>query len=190
MSRHVRIPLPEWLDQEQDALPRLASMQQRMRYTVDLARRSIEQSTGGPFAATIVESISGQVVCAGVNLVVMSGVSVAHAEVVAIGLANGLRGSYDLADPGLPSLELVTSVEPCAMCIGAVLWSGVSRVVCGAPSSAAEAIGFDEGPRADDWVQQMRSRGVEVVQGVLAAQAAEVLRSYADSGGPIYSPRR
>jgi len=123
---------------------------------------------------------------AGVNLVESLGCSLFHAEIVAIAMAQKAAGTYDLAAAG--ACELVTSVEPCAMCLGAVGWSGVKRVVCGARGAAAEAIGFDEGHKPTDWVSGLQRRGIEVVRDVLAEQAAVVLRQYAAAGGLIYNP--
>jgi tRNA(Arg) A34 adenosine deaminase TadA len=76
------------------------------------------------------------------------------------------------------------------MCVGALVWSGVRRLVCGARSSAATEIGFDEGPRASDWVSRLQTRGIDVVRDVRADEAAQVLVRYAEGGGPIYNPQR
>lgn len=180
--------LPEWLQQVQLSLPRLSSLDARMAVAIELAGRNVDHRTGGPFGALVVESASGQVVSAGVNLVTSSGMCTAHAEMVAIGLANQVRGTYDLGAG--PALELVSSVEPCAMCLGALVWSGVRRLVCGARSTAASAVGFDEGPRAADWVSGLQTRGIDVVRDVRGDEAAQVLERYAQAGGPIYNPQR
>jgi hypothetical protein len=59
--------------------------------------------------------------------------------------------------------------------------------VCGAYARDAEAIGFDEGPRRDDWVAQLESRGIAVTLGVLQPEARAVLFAYRDHGGIIYN---
>jgi tRNA(Arg) A34 adenosine deaminase TadA len=110
--------------------------------------------------------------------------SLLHAEVAAIAFAQSRVGSHTLA---IGRYELVTSSEPCAQCLGATVWSGVRRIVCGARASDAEAIGFDEGPRRDDWVLQLEARGISVVRGVLEDDAREVLLAYRDQGGVIYN---
>jgi tRNA(Arg) A34 adenosine deaminase TadA len=76
------------------------------------------------------------------------------------------------------------------MCLGAISWSGARRVVCGARESDARAIGFDEGPKLSDWVSALASRGIEVIRDVCRSEAREVLRRYAEAGGPIYNARR
>jgi hypothetical protein len=63
----------------------------------------------------------------------------------------------------------------------------VRRLVCGATAPDAEAIGFDEGPRRDDWAAQLEARGIRVTLGVLATEACAVLAAYRAGGGVIYN---
>jgi tRNA(Arg) A34 adenosine deaminase TadA len=161
-----------------------------MRYVVDLAQRNVGHGTGGPFAAAVIETTTGVVRSVGVNLVVAEANSTAHAEMIAIQLAQADLGSHDLAiAPGGP-YELVCSVEPCTMCLGAVVWSGVHTLVCGATDGDARAIGFDEGPKPPDWVSALRQRGIAVHREVLRPDAVAVLQAYAAAGGTIYNARR
>ncbi len=190
MSRHrIEVSLPVWLDRVMDEPPVLADTESRMRLAIDLARRNVAAQSGGPFGALVVDDASGQVLAVGVNLVMPARNCTAHAEMVAIELAERVVDSFDLSVDG-HRLTLVTSVEPCAMCLGAIVWSGVRSLVCGAPSSAAAEIGFDEGPRPERWVDALECRGIDVVTGVLADEAAAVLRDYADAGGRIYNAGR
>ncbi|HCS12210.1 MAG TPA: tRNA-specific adenosine deaminase, partial [Zetaproteobacteria bacterium] len=85
--------------------------------------------------------------------------------------------------------ELVTSCEPCAMCFGAIPWSGIRRVVCGATAADAQRIGFDEGPRHPDWVAELEKRGIHVQTGVCRDAAARVLNDYQSAQGVIYNGR-
>ena len=181
--------LPAWLQEElarEDTS--LDTDEVRMRFVIDLARRNIEQKTGGPFGAAVFESDSGRLVAAGVNLVEPSNCSIAHAEMVAIALAQQALGHYDLSHDGV-ARELVTSTEPCAMCLGAIPWSGVRRMVCGARGEDACEIGFDEGAQPTDWVGALKARGIEVVRDVLRSEARAVLQDYLNSGGSIYNSR-
>ena len=160
-----------------------------MRLVIDLARQNIEHKTGGPFGAAVFESGTGRLVAVGVNLVESSNCSIAHAEMVAIALAQQAVGHYDLSHGG-GAHELVTSTEPCAMCLGAIPWSGVRRVVCGARGEDACEIGFDEGAKPADWVTALKNRDIEVVRDVLGPEAKAVLQDYLKSGGPIYNARK
>lgn len=76
------------------------------------------------------------------------------------------------------------------MCLGAVMWSGVRRLVCGARGADAEAVGFDEGAKPAAWPEALERRGILVLRDVCREQAAAVLRDYHASGGIIYNPRR
>lgn len=167
----------------------LDSPEERVRFTIDLAARNVAEGTGGPFGAAVFERDGGRLVCAGVNVVMPSGAAVAHAEIVAIAAAGQRLGSFDLGAAGLPPTELVASTEPCAMCFGATLWSGVSRLLCGARAEDAEAVGFDEGPKPENWAAELESRGIVVVRDVEREYAARVLRSYLEGGGHVYNAR-
>jgi tRNA(Arg) A34 adenosine deaminase TadA len=160
-----------------------------MRLVIGLARENVARKAGGPFAAAVFESATGRLVSAGVNLVTALNSSIAHAEIVAIMLAQQSAGTYDLGGQGMPLLELVTSADPCAMCLGAVPWSGVRRLVCGAAEEDATSIGFDEGAKPSEWERELVSRGIEVMRGVCREEAAAVLRQYAERGGVIYNAR-
>ncbi|MBI4998348.1 MAG: nucleoside deaminase, partial [Rhodocyclales bacterium] len=165
MNAVLHIDLPDWLTQACAECPPLASEAERMAFVVELSRRNVETRSGGPFAAAVFEIDSGRLVAAATNLVVASHCSAAHAEVLALSFAQQSRGDHDLGADGLPAVELVGSCEPCAMCLGAIGWSGVRRVVCAATGTDAEAIGFDEGPKPADWSGELRRRGIEVVEG-------------------------
>ena len=73
------------------------------------------------------------------------------------------------------------------MCLGAILWSGVRRVVCGAGKADAESIGFAEGPVFQQSYKYMEDNGVKVVKGVLREEAASVLQLYQAQGNAIYN---
>lgn len=165
------------------------SAEARMRLAVELARENIERGTGGPFGAAVFEIDSGRLVGVGVNLVEASNCSIFHAEMVAIATAQQAAETYDLGGEGRPAVELVTSVAPCAMCLGAIPWSGVRRVVCGARGEDACEIGFDEGAKPEDWPARLRERRIDVAVDVLRDEARDVLHQYAAKGGLIYNAR-
>lgn len=186
-AREARFGLPGWVDDLIDWSRPLRDDAARMRLAVNLSRENIRHGTGGPFGALVVESESGLVVSAGVNQVVQARNSTLHAEVVALVLAERRRGQYSLNAPGLPIHELVTSCEPCAMCLGAALWSGVRRIVWGAGREDASRIAFDEGPVFPESHRYMEERGIALTGGVLADEARAVLTGYQQQGGAIYN---
>jgi tRNA(Arg) A34 adenosine deaminase TadA len=185
----VIIDAPAWVDEL--AVPgAVFSEEERMPFVIELARRNVVEQTGGPFGAAIFETDSGRLIAPGVNRVVPIAISFAHAETTAIGLANQQLGVFDLGGEGLPLMELVASTEPCALCLGATVWSGVRKLVTGARDEDARAIGFDEGPKVADWQGALTSRGIEVVVDVMRAEAAAVLDLYVAAGALIYNGRR
>ncbi|MFP4207480.1 MAG: nucleoside deaminase [Wenzhouxiangella sp.] len=186
-SPMIQIHLPGWINDFIASLPpSLDSPEERMRVAISLAEQNIAHDSGGPFGAVVVAAESGRVLAVGVNRVKPGNCSSAHAEIVALSLAQQRLGTPNLAEAGLGPVELVSSCEPCAMCLGAVPWSGVSSLLCGATKADAEAAGFDEGDRSEQWVDQLALRGIAVHTEILRSAAAEVISRYARSGRPIY----
>jgi len=186
----LTIQLPGWVERHLKNAPKtFPDIEAKMRFVIDLSRQNIELKTGGPFAAAVFDE-NGSLVATGVNTVITSNCSILHAEIIAIALAQKALGRYDLSDGGKLRYDLYATTEPCAMCFGAVPWSGVLRLVCGARSEDAQKIGFDEGPRLSAWVDALTDRGIDVVRDVLREEAAAVLKAYSAAGGPIYNPGR
>jgi len=181
--------LPAWAIRVARRQTRMVSAVDRMRFVIQLAMTNVTSRTGGPFGAAIFETRTGRLVAVGVNLVESSNCSLAHAETVALANAHRILGHFDLSATGLPKLELITSCEPCAMCYGAILWSGVRKIVCGARSQDAAAIGFDEGPKPRNWVAAFEQRGVSVTRDVCRKDAIAVFQRYQHAGGRIYNAR-
>src|SRR5215218_3839317 len=146
----VQVDYPGWVHDiiEWDAV--YHTDEERMRLAIAVSRENVERDTGGPFGAAIFQSESGRLVSVGMNSVVRLDNCTLHGEVMAIVMAQAQLGSYTLKAPGMPAHELVTSCEPCAMCLGAALWSGVRRVVCGANREDARRLNFEEGPVFDE----------------------------------------
>ncbi|MGE5785303.1 MAG: nucleoside deaminase [Myxococcales bacterium] len=179
----LQVTLPAWVDAMLDTWEGpLASDGERMRLAVALSALNVERG-GGPFAALV---FAGErCVGLGVNRVVDSGFSIAHAEIVALMVAQARV--RDRLCPAEHPRTLVTTTDPCCQCFGALVWAGVERLVCGATTADAELIGFDEGPKPGNWVELLEQRGVDVRRQVLQEEAAAVLRHYASGGGTIYN---
>ncbi|BDI21722.1 nucleoside deaminase [Herbiconiux sp. L3-i23] len=178
-----RADLPAWVSDELADVPDvLATDEERMALVHRLAARNFREKTGGPFAALVVETETGRVVSAGVNLVLASGLSMAHAEVVTLALAQTRVGGWDLGAEGAPARELVVNWRPCAQCYGATLWSGVRRlVVAGEGPELEHLTKFDEGPVREDWAEQFEERGITVAKDVLRDEALAVFADYGRS---------
>ncbi|WP_019927331.1 nucleoside deaminase [Nocardia sp. BMG111209] len=104
--------------------------------TVRLAATNVAAG-GGPFAAAIL--CDGNIVATGTNEVVTGLDPTAHAEVVAIRAACRALGRFSLA-----GCLLVSSCEPCPMCLSAALWSRVDQVIYAADRYDAARAGFDD----------------------------------------------
>jgi tRNA(Arg) A34 adenosine deaminase TadA len=184
---HIDLQLPDWVERnlpEPDHV--FTDALERMRLAIKLAELNVEHKTGGPFGAAIFDKKNGKLIAPGVNLVTYANCSTAHAEIVAFSIAQKVLNTYDLGAEGLPTCELVSSTEPCAMCLGAIPWSGISSLVCGSRDEDAREVGFDEGAKPAKWIEVLRSRGITVQQDVLRDEAKAVLEKYRESGGVIY----
>jgi len=161
----------------------------------------VDKSTSSPASSSYCTLVS-----IGMNRVVPLNNSTCHGEMVAIQLAQKKMGSFTLnmmttsededaggdntnvgmknkqPPPRQRQFELFTSCEPCAMCLGATLWSGVSRIVCAATKDDAQEIGFDEGPVYESSYSHLENCGVRVTRGVMREEAQRVLRRYAETG--------
>jgi tRNA(Arg) A34 adenosine deaminase TadA len=193
-----------------------------MKLAIDISARNVKEDTGGPFGCAIFERHADNsitLVSIGMNRVVALGNSTLHGETVAIQMAQKNLNTFSLQIPlqcmpcdegttKMRQFELFTSCEPCAMCLGATLWSGVSRIVCGAGKDDAEAIGFDgksisyffhylhvlrsdalwenmsltEGPVFAESYEHLKKAGIGVTKCVLKNEAAKVLQDYGKVG--------
>jgi guanine deaminase len=139
---------------------------------VDLAVSNVAAG-GGPFGALIIRD--GSVLATGVNAVTTTNDPTAHAEVVAIRAACRTIGDFRLT-----GCVLVTSCEPCPLCLAAALWARVERVLYAADRHDAARGGFDDlafyalfsTPRAD-WPMAVTSVAVTAPTAPFAAWQAK-----------------
>ncbi len=183
----VQVEYPGWTDSVAEWDRNYESDEARMRLAIAVARANVEHATGGPFGAAIFEAGLGRLVAIGMNSVVRLNNCTLHAEMVAFMMAQQRVGSFTLNGPQLPVHELFTSCEPCAMCLGATLWSGVQRVVYGAAREDASLLKFEEGPVFPESYAYLEERGLSIVRNVLREEAREVLTLYRTKGGKIYN---
>ncbi len=181
----LTLDLPAWVDDVVADYDTSSDAAVQMAFVLSLADRNVAERTGGPFAAAVFDRVTGALLAPAVNRVEPLGAAIAHAEVMAIALAGAAAGTWDLAAHG--DFVLVSSTEPCAMCLGAVQWSGVRELRIGARDADARAVGFDEGIKPDRWPEQLAARGIEVRQDIRRDDAAAVLARYAAGGGTIYN---
>lgn len=186
MQERFTIALPRWT---RDFLSSrdwdFSSVDSRMDFVVALSAENARRGTGGPFGAAAFALDGCSLVACGVNRVTAEKEPIAHAEIMAISLASRALSSWDL---GPARLELVSSAQPCAMCLGAIVWAGISSLVVGARREDVERLaGFDEGPIPERWKDELERRGVAVTRDVRRIEAAAVLDAYGKSGGVAYN---
>jgi len=182
---HVALDLPPWLVENLERRSPVVhnDNEQQMAFVLEIAAENSRQG-GGPFAAAVYGS-GGELVSLGVNRVVPDSTPIAHAEIMAIAAAGQALGTWDVRSRG--EFTLVSSTEPCAMCMGAVPWAGVRSLVIGARDEDARAVGFDEGNKPADWREHLAAVGITVTRDLLRDEAAKILLDYASSGAPIYN---
>ena len=108
-----------------------------LQEAIDLAVDNVESGLGGPFAALIVEDDT--VLATGTNRVTTVQDPTAHAEITAIRAACKTRGHFEL-----DGCTLYSTCEPCPMCLGAIYWARLDRVVYAASRTDAAEAGFDD----------------------------------------------
>jgi tRNA(Arg) A34 adenosine deaminase TadA len=122
-----------------------------------------------PVGAVVVDPASGEVIAVGANQPIGSHDPTAHAEIVAIREAARKLGNYRLTD-----LHLFVTLEPCAMCAGAISHARIGRVVFGAEDPKGGAV--VNGPR---FFEQPTCHWRPTVEGgVLAQEAGDLLRTF------------
>ena len=109
-----------------------------LEHAARLAREGVETRQGGPFGAVVVDA-QGAVLGAACNRVLAKRDPTAHAEIEAIREACTTRNSFKL-----DGCTIYTSCEPCPMCLAAIHWARLERVVYAMTRVDAAAIGFDD----------------------------------------------
>lgn len=180
MLTTLQLSLPDWVPTQVALDRRYPTDDTRMAVAIALAQANVAHDTGGPFGAAVFEQDSGRLISVGVNRVLPLHNCTLHAEMLAFMFAQTRLGSHTLHDPTLPAHTLYTSCAPCAMCLGASLWSGVRRIVIAARREDAEAIGFEEGPVFAQSESYLQQRGIDIVHDVQRDAGAAVLRKYAE----------
>lgn len=139
----------------------------------------------GPFYAEIYDA-NGNLVISSSNSVVEDNCCLHHAEINTIKKAHEKFKEYSLAPE---NLTIYVNAEPCIMCAGAIMWSGIKTVYFGVPSSEVERItGFDEGYKPN-WIKEFKKRGITVYGNIEQQAGEKVLEDYVNSGRKIYKPR-
>jgi tRNA(adenine34) deaminase len=139
---------------------------QWMRYALNRARQAAQRGEV-PVGAVLVKD--GDLIAEGFNEPISAADPTAHAEIIAL-----RRAAAELQNYRLPGTTLYVTIEPCLMCVGAMVHARIARLVYGAAEPKAGAI--ESAIRALD--HPTLNHRFEVVGGVLADESREVMQSF------------
>ncbi|MGI6291118.1 MAG: nucleoside deaminase [Bacteroidales bacterium] len=108
-----------------------------LQQAIDLAVENVKKGKGGPFGAIIVKN--NKIIAKGTNVVTSKNDPSAHAEISAIRAACKKLKTFHLKD-----CTIYSSCEPCPMCLGAIYWAHLERLVFAADKKQAAEAGFDD----------------------------------------------
>jgi tRNA(Arg) A34 adenosine deaminase TadA len=178
----IHLTLPPWVGDVADLGQSYMSDEERVGVAIELSRRNVAQQSGGPFGAAVFDASSGRLIAVGVNRVVPQSCSIAHAEIMAIMVAQQRLSRHRINQDG-GRYVLATSAQPCCQCYGAMVWAGIDQLLIGARAEDVEELtDFDEGPLPNDWIGELQRRGIEVRQDIRRDEARTVLADYGATG--------
>jgi tRNA(adenine34) deaminase len=134
--------------------------------------RAAERGGEVPIGAVIVHR--GEIIVRGQNRVLRDHDPTAHAEIVALRQAGRALENYRLRDKNDEGCTLYVTLEPCAMCAGAILHARIARLVYGTPDPKAGACGSV----LSVMNHPQLNHKVEVVSGLLADECGALLTNF------------
>ncbi len=139
-----------------------------MARALELAQAAAEAGEA-PVGALLVDPATDEILAEAHNRPILANDPTAHAEILALRQAAERRGNYRLT-----GLELFVTLEPCAMCAGAISHARIGRLVYGAHDEKGGAVAH--GPRYFD--QPTCHWRPDVVSGIMAEKSADLLRGF------------
>ena len=180
MAKNTTVIANEKIDEHKIALAQKIILELQKELPNHIAKGS------GPFLAAIYDH-QGNLIAKEANHVIAETCSHSHAEMNTIKAAEKALNTYDLS---AHNLSLYVSAEPCIMCLGGIMWSGIKEVYYSVPSKTVEEItGFDEGFKPD-WLEEFKKRNIIVYGNIETAAGEQVLRDYVSQGHTVYKPER
>ena len=136
---------------------------------IEIAQKGIMKG-GGPFGTVIVKD--NKIISEAFNRVVINNDPTAHAEILAIRQAASISQSYQLDD-----CTLYSSCEPCPMCLGAIYWAGIKKVVYSCDHTDAEGAGFIDKLIYDEIKLEPSNRRISFIR-LTNSEGKEVFRKW------------
>lgn len=147
-----------------------------MRRAIELSLENVKKG-GGPFGAIITRK--GEILAESCNLVTALNDPTAHAEINVIRAAAQKLGTFDLS-----GCVIYSSCEPCPMCLGAIYWARIDKVVFANTTSDAKNIGFADSLIYEEILRPLQERKIEFRQ-ILRKEALEVFKAWEESENKI-----
>lgn len=147
-----------------------------IRRAIKLSIENVKRG-GGPFGAVITKD--GKIVSESCNQVTLINDPTAHAEIGAIREAARKLNTFDLS-----GCSIYVSCEPCPMCLGAIYWARINKVIFANTRSDAENIGFDDSLIYEEISRPMGERKIEFKQ-LLREEALEAFRAWEESENKV-----
>lgn len=187
-AREISLNLPTWTEQFTQRAQVYPTVADKMGFVLDLLEAQILNDTGYPFSAVIFDS-EHRVAGVGVNNSLLLKNSTAHAEMLALQFAQSEIGKAYLPKNG--GFTLVTSAQPCSMCVGAIYASGIRElVVAASQSDVTEILGFGPGPLHPQWREFFAAKGITIVEDVEKNRARSLMLKYADAVSRLRDPKK
>lgn len=153
--------------------------QNAMQLAIESAREGIHANEGGPFGACVVKG--DKVISVAHNTVLKDKDPTCHAEMNAIRQAAKALNTFDLT-----GCEIYSTVDPCPMCLTAIYWARIDKIIVGANNELAAKYGFDD----QEFYHQVKAshevRKVPSERGLLAQESEEVFKEWQSLGREIY----
>ena len=147
-----------------------------MQMAIDISIDNVANG-GGPFGAVIARD--GEVIATGTNRVTANNDPTAHAEVSAIRTACAKEQCFKLE-----GCTCYTSCEPCPMCLSALYWAGVERIVYGNTKDDAKTINFDDSFIYDEIAKPYALRAIPC-QNLMREEALAGFRAWSEKEDKI-----
>jgi len=153
-------------------------MDKWMKLCIQEAINGVNNNEGGPFGAIILKD--NEMIARSHNTVIKTNDPTAHAEVNAIRIASKKLNRFDLSD-----CILVTSSEPCPMCLSAIMWAGIKKVYYGCDIHDAKEIGFSDEFIYDYFKNQLSVQPPVILEQVLRDEALEAFKLWSNKEDKI-----
>ncbi len=145
---------------------------------IRLSEHNMECGAGGPFGAIVVDK-AGTIIGRGANNVTSTNDPTAHAEVMAIRNACANSNTFSLE-----GATIYTSCEPCPMCLAAIYWARIGRIVYANTRTDAAAIGFDDQLIYDEIPKALHERLIPI-EHISTTTAPAVFRKWLEKTDKI-----